>query len=133
MKASDIHVKTKELDNFESYERCIEEKVNKLKDIQTMIKNGVADGRCIIGKAHIESHQTEEWGSTLGDLARINPNTMEIKLNTFMSLSLLRAYEIDIINEIKQVASDMKVEEDRFEPVFDKYIQLDKYNYGGWF
>ena len=140
MKASDLHAKTEELQKFEDYENFINEHYTKqLEIVQAMIKHGVEDGRCIIGSASLEVHQTEEWGSTLGELANIYTsknyipaNKLEIKLNTNLSLHLLKYYEEYLIKKIMETADQFEIEEDRFKPIFDKYIDF-KYSYGGWY
>lgn len=133
MKASDLHIKTKEFENFESYERCISDLKNKLSDVQYIIINGTEDARCIVGKVSLAVYQTEEWGSTRGKEANMYPNKLELELNTNLSLAVLRDYEVHLISEILDIAKAKGIEEDRFEPVFNKYIDLEKYKYGGWF
>ncbi len=133
MKASDLHIKTKELENFESYERGISNLKEELSNVQYVIINGTKDARCIVGKVSLEVYQTEEWGSTIGSEANMYPNKLELQLNTNLSLAVLRDYEKHLIAKILEVAKLNGIEEDRFEPIFDKYIDLEKYKYGGWF
>ena len=133
MKTSELGIKSEELQRFERYNDMIKDEVEKLKKIQTLIINGVDDGRAILGKISLQSYQIKEWGSTLGDKANFFDNSLEIEIKTTVSLELLRALEKDIIRRIKHFAQNYEFEEDRFKPVFDEYIDLDKYKYGGWF
>lgn len=133
MKANELGQKSEELQRFERYNDMIKDEVEKLKKIQTLIINGVDDGRAILGKISLQSYQTEEWGSTLGGKASFFDNCLEMEIKTTVSLALLRALEKDIIRKIKLFAQSYGFEEDRFKPIFDEYIDLDKYKYGGWF
>lgn len=130
---SELYQKKKELENFESYEKLIKNDVEKLKNVQTIIMNGVSDGRCIIGKSHIEVHETRDWGSSIGDLSRhVSPNELEIELDTTLSLGLLKNYENKLIRSIMRTASMFNIKEDRYKPIFDSYIKTG-YKYGGWY
>lgn len=133
MKASDLHIKTQELENFESYENSISDLKEELSNVQYIIINGIKDGRCIVGKTSLAVYQTEEWGSTMGREANMYPNKLEVQLNTNLSLALLRDYETYLIDKILDIAKMRGIDEDRFEPIFEKHIDLEKYKYGGWF
>lgn len=130
---SELYQKKKELENFESYEKLIKDDVEKLKNVQNIIMNGVSNGKCIIGKSHIEVHETRDYGSSVGELSRhISPNTLEIKLDDVLALGLLRNYERKIIRSIMQTASMFKINEDRYKPIFDNYIKTG-YKYGDYY
>ena len=133
MKTSELGAKTKELEMFKSYNNLINDYVEKLNNIQNMIRNGVADGRAILGKISLQSYQTEQYGSTLGKKANFLNNSLEMEIKTTVSLELLRVLEKDLISRIKDISLDFGFEEDRFVPIFDKFIQIDEYKYGGWF
>ena len=133
MKASELGIKTKELQQFESYNELIKDYVEQLNAVQSMIRHGVSDGRAILGKISLQSYQTEEWGSRIGEKAHFFGNSLEMEINTTVSLQLLRAIEKKLIKDIQHAASNYGFEEDRFKPIFDECINIDKYTYGGWF
>ena len=133
MKTSELGIKTKEIQDFEIYNKLIQPYVKKLHDVQNMIKHGVSDGRVILGKISLQSFQTEEFGSVLGKEAKFFSNSLEMEIKTTVSLELLRALEKYLIRKIQHFALTYGFEEDRFKPIFDECINIDKYVYGGWF
>lgn len=125
LKASGLYEKSQEIQNFEKYQERVKDRLQELNDVQTLIKEGLEDARCFIGKAHLECHQTEEYGTSVGALAHyVYPSMVNIEINSYLAMTLLKAYEQLLVNSILDTAKDMNIEEDRVEAIFDQYIEL---------
>jgi len=126
LKASGLYEKSQEIQNFEKYQERVKDRLQELNNVQTLIKEGLEDARCFIGKAHLECHQTEEYGTRVGALAHyVYPNMINIEINSYLAMILLKAYEQLLVSSILDTAKDMNIEEDRVEAIFDQYIELD--------
>ena len=126
LKASGLYEKSQEIQNFENYQDRIKDRLHELNDVQTLIKEGLEDARCFTGMARLECHQTGEYGTCVGTLAHyVYPNVVNIEINSYLAMSLLKAHEQFLVHSILDTAKDMNIEEDRVEAIFDQYIELD--------
>jgi hypothetical protein len=134
IKASELYQKTEEINNFERYQKRVKDALKELEDVQTLIIHGLEDGRCFIGKASLECHEARECSSRIGEFARTHLanvglkvqgiDTLNITINSYYAMVLLKAYEESIVRDILNIASDMNIEEDRAKTIFDDYIEL---------